>query len=69
MLIINRIVDRCHVAETHQDVIRYVISKLAEGFEGYRKATTEAKAILVAATIKRHNDNRELFYRVDRGIF
>ena len=57
---INRIVDRHHVGDSYQEVIRGVISRLADKFQGYRGMNTEAKAWFVQCIIKRHQDNRDL---------
>lgn len=68
-LMINRIVDRCHVGESLETVIRYVISRLAGKFTGFREMSTPAQAWFIKTIILRHNDNRDLYHRVVTGRF
>ena len=64
---IKRIVGRCHVGESYESVIRYVISRLKGGFEGYRRATLPQKVDLVKQVMYHHSQNRRLYARVMGG--
>ena len=66
---INRLVGRCHVGESTESVIRFVISKLVNGFETFRECPTDVKAMFISNIIKAHNDNRNLFSKVSTGKF
>lgn len=68
-MMINRIVDRHHVAESLETVIRGVISRLADGFKGYREMKTADKAAFVQMIALRWKDNRDLYNSVVSGKF
>ncbi len=68
-MMINRIVDRHHVAESLQSVIRGVISRLADGFSGYCEMKTADKAVFIQMIRLRHGDNQDLFNTVNNGTF
>ena len=64
---IKRIVARCHVSDSYQDVIRYVISRFKFGFTSYQAMALEDKAELVRTIIHFHNENRDLYTYVVKG--
>lgn len=65
---IKRIVDRCHVHESYETVIRYVISKMELGFVTYRTMNTKDKALVIETIMDAHKQNREQYYFVMGGL-
>lgn len=68
-LMINQIVDRRHVGDSLESVIRYTISRLKDKFQGYREMDTEAKAFFIKLIIQRHHDNRNIYSGLMGGNF
>ena len=64
---IDRIVARCHVGDSLEEVTRYVISRFKDGFSSYQGMTTADKGAFMAAVIRAHNANRNLYKRVVSG--
>lgn len=68
-MMIAMLVGRCHVSDTHREVIRYVISRLKRGHRQYRQMPREQRRDFMRAIIAEHNDNRALYRAVMRGDF
>jgi hypothetical protein len=67
--IVRQIVGRCHVRETYRWVIRYVISRMANGYQTFRSLPRKRRKDLLRSIVKCHRDNRKLYTRVMRGGF
>jgi len=65
---IRKMVGRCHVSDSYETVIRYVISKMVDGFKTYRELSTANKAFIVEVAIDVHNQNREQYNWVMGGL-
>lgn len=59
---ITMIVGRCHVSDSHRDVIRYVQSRMRKG--AWAKLSRADRHTLMRAIIKAHNDNRAQYVAV-----
>jgi hypothetical protein len=64
MTIISMIVDRCHVADSYPQVLRYVISRMKRGKKQWREATREQRREVVRELVDTHKANRELYRMV-----
>ena len=58
---IRQIVDRCHVADSFEDVCRYVISRLNGGMSRFLSWPRWARRELLTISCKVHKENRQLF--------
>ena len=67
-MIVHQIVDRCHVGERYGEVIRYMISRLADGIETFRSMPVQTRRDICKVAIKRHRANRKLFSWIDGGL-
>jgi hypothetical protein len=65
--ILRAIVDRLHVSESNRDVIRYVISRLQDGYVTYRAMPRWKRREFLAQCLEAHRQNRELYSAVMRG--
>lgn len=65
--IIRNIVSRCHVSNTDQDVIRYVVSRLKDGWETYRSWPVWYRAGFIKQILRVHRANQSLYRRVVSG--
>ena len=66
---IHMLVSRCHVADSNRAVIRYVISRLKNGYATYKSLPRAARRELMAAVIECHTENRALYDAVVTGRF
>ena len=66
---INRIVGRCHVGDSLQDVIRYVISRFEDKFDAFRSMSIKDRGEFVRLIASAHNENRNLYNKVVSGKF
>jgi len=64
---IERIVARCHVGDSLEEVTRYVISRFKHGFSSFQGMSTTDKGLFMATVIRAHNANRNLYKRVVSG--
>lgn len=62
--IVRMIVDTRHVGESHKEVIREVISRLAKGRETYKAMPREDRKELMRQCIYAHRENRDLYRHV-----
>ncbi len=67
MGIIKQIVNRCHVSDSHRQVIKYVISRLVERRATWESMTRQQRRRVMRDIIKVHDNNRELYNIVTRG--
>jgi len=67
--IVRQIVSRCHVFESNRAVIRYLVSRLRNGYAGFREIPRNRRHALMRDAIKVHGSNRALYERVMRGRF
>lgn len=65
---IKRMVDRCHIGDSYETVIRYVISRMVNKFETYRAMSTKDKAMVIEAIIDGHKQNREEYAWIMGGL-
>jgi hypothetical protein len=66
--IIRQIVDRCHVGDSYTEVIHYVISRMANGYQTFAALPRKRRRDLLKAIVKCHKDNRKLYSFVMRGV-
>jgi hypothetical protein len=67
---INQIVDRCHVADSDRDVIKYLRSRLTREARFSRDPKIrQARREAYADAIKRHRENQGLYHTVMSGRF
>ena len=64
---INMLVDRCHVSASYMTVIRYVISRMKDGYKTYSAQERTDRRILLELIIARHKENRGLYDQVMKG--
>ena len=64
---IRQIVNRCHVSESNRKVIRYVISRLKNGYKTWQAASKVDRRYVMETAIKIHKENRDLYYDVMSG--
>lgn len=62
--IVRMIVDTRHVGESHKEVIREVISRLAKGRKTYNAMPRVDRRRLMAQCIDAHRENRDLYRHV-----
>ena len=67
MRVINQIVDRQHFSDSHRRVIAHVISCLVEGYATFKAMPRVERRELMAAAIKRHTANRNLYRQTILG--
>ena len=67
MSIVTQIVDRCHVADSMRDVLRYVISRMKDGKRTWRGLSRHERRAIVSEMCKRHRANRDLYDYVMKG--
>jgi len=67
MGIIDNIVGRCHISMTEEDVIDYVISRLADGQATFDAMTANQQKSFKMAILKAHVANINLYQRVTSG--
>lgn len=72
MSVIRQIVDRCHVADSNMDVIRFVLSRIAgktrkEKYAHYRSKPRKERHQLLEIVITIHEQNRAVYRAVTRG--
>lgn len=65
---IKFLVDRCHVSDSLQDVVRFVIDKFEHGFEAYRGCDLATKARIFKECKDVHDENREIYRYVTGGL-
>jgi hypothetical protein len=67
--IVKQIINRdCHVGESNQTVVRHVISKLKQGYEGFRQMPKADRRMLIAQCIKQHRGNFKEYVEVMSGF-
>jgi hypothetical protein len=64
---IRQIVNRCHVSDSNRTVIRYIISRLRDGYTTFRAMPRRQRRLLMRDAIAVHKANRALYTRVMRG--
>ena len=64
---IERLVSRCHVGESNLAVIRYVISRLADGRRTFLALPRDKRRYLMTESIRHHQANRDLYGAVITG--
>ena len=64
---IRQIVGRCHISETNKEVIRYVISRLQNGYQTYKFMPKSARRKMLQEIVKEHNSNIEEYHMVMGG--
>lgn len=62
--IVQMIVDSRHVGESHKEVIREVISRLAKGRATYKAMPRVDRRRLMEQCIHAHRENRDLYRHV-----
>ena len=65
--IIRQIVARCHVSESPRAVARYVISRLARGFETWRSTPRARRRAALRQIYADHAANRRTYAQVMNG--
>ena len=65
--IIRQIVARCHVSETPRAVARYVISRLARGYETWRSTPRARRCAALRQIFTDHAANRRTYAQVMKG--
>ena len=66
--IIRQIVDRdCHVAMSAREVVRYVISRLRDGYKTFRAMPRSERHRLIEDCVRRHRENFQLYAEVMNG--
>jgi|GEM_PF-778497 len=67
--IVKQIINRdCHVGESNRTVVRYVISKLKNGYESFRKMPKADRRMLIEQCIKQHRGNFKEYVEVMSGF-
>jgi acyl-CoA reductase-like NAD-dependent aldehyde dehydrogenase len=64
---IRQIVGRCHVGRSHRSVIRYVVSRLRQGYSTWRTLPREARREILRNIIAQHDENRAEYRSVMSG--
>ena len=64
---VAQIVDRCHVGESHREVLRYFQSRLRGKRKGWRKLTREERRQWMRLVFAQHDSNRGIYTSVMRG--
>jgi hypothetical protein len=67
--VIRRIVDRCNVGMSNREVIRYVISRLRQGYKTWASLPRKDRRKIMQTCIAQHRSNRELYRTVVGGKF
>lgn len=65
--LIRQIVGRCHVADSNRMVIKYVISRLKQGYKTYRAYPREQRRLLLRQIIAQHAHNLDEYRFVMGG--
>ena len=68
MNIIRHIVGNLHVGMSYLAVVRYVISRLKNGYRTFKALPREDRRYLIETCIKEHKENRDLYNDVMRGV-
>jgi hypothetical protein len=68
-LMINSIVDRCHVSDSLESIIKHVISRLADKHRGYCEMSLDMKVEFIKMIYTRTMDNRQFYNKVISGRF
>lgn len=55
--LVRQIVGRCHVADSNRMVIKYVISRLKQGYKTYRSFPRSQRRLLLRQIIMQHAKN------------
>jgi predicted nucleic acid-binding OB-fold protein len=61
--ILRQIVDRCHVGDSHIEVLEYVKTRMK-----FANLTEESQAQIMTAVAEIHEENRALYSRVMQGF-
>ena len=69
MGIIENIVDRCSVADSAEEVLATVISKLADGQATFDAMSAQQQDSFKLAVQRVHAANRDLYFKVVSGRF
>jgi hypothetical protein len=65
--IIRQIVNRRYAGDSNRTIIRYVVSRLRDGYATFHALSREQRRSLMRDAIKVHEANRQLYPRVMRG--
>lgn len=61
---IRQIVGRCHVSDSNLRVIRYVLSRLRNGFKTFKAWPRNERRKFLRLVVKEHAANKRLFSEV-----
>lgn len=66
---IKQVVDRCHVGDTNRQVIRFLISRLRNGYQTWIGMEREKRRLVMQECVRIHHENREVYRSVMNGRF
>lgn len=66
--IIRQIVNRCHVGDSDEEVINYMISRIKGGQKTWKTLAISTKEAMAAFAIKVHRQNQDLYGKVMGGL-
>ena len=65
--IIRQVVNRCYAGDSNRQVIKYVISRLAKGYETWKTMPKSDRKSFMRQAIAVHKANRREYYAVMSG--